>query len=526
MSSLLQSMRAIELLSRGTPARKDAAEATLNLARRWGSETMGTGSPQAKFTSSIVELFYYYLPSPGIEVLSEELLQGNRRSKIVSTLIIVQYTSGVRPEEFFGRETESSSVQLARIARGSESDRDSFKRLVNSLRVIAEQAEDVSKDYAAKSLLQLARAYEDSQQIPEWLTIRFVATLTKDQETVDRLVAEADGNASLAMQNLLTGQHGGFVSLPDWTQRGELFPLAWKLYRQGRFAMSREYAVTMFGKRFAYDENWTGTARLLEEVLSEFEGAKILFMPFAMEIVRNFTVAGDPGFGGSGFGGLGLAYTIRQEPEMLVYLRKLIEILAADEESVELSLPIVGSFQTYLLQSNDPKLRESLLSDVDSAYRTLERRFNQSLFDSPEALLNQFEEVIHDRGNIVSILDSMTQECIEELAGYQLIELSLITACTEFAERPQDQFAGSGFDASKFPVQRGLVIDEFVKSQIHQPAGSDTLDALQKGVIWLMPSVLSNGYEETTFARPMTRQVAKLLKDPRDFIEKSAKFLR
>ncbi|MEM6470599.1 MAG: serine/threonine-protein kinase, partial [Planctomycetota bacterium] len=503
ISSLVQSMRAVELLSRGTSSRREAAEATIRLARQYGKNSVSADDPTGEFLQAIEELYFFYMPDPGFEVLIAELAQNNRRSEIVSLHILELYIAGTMPPQVRGDQPETSALLLSHMANGPPEQKQAFDSLVNSLRQVVEGPKRPAQATANRSLMRLALAFDDSKQIPDWLKARVVSTINADQSDVCRLVEEADGDPYEAVARM---NHVG--RLPNWTRNGELFPLAWELHREGSLKLSPAYAAVMFGKQYAFDRDWKNAAVLLQQVIREFEQAEVLFMPFARDILTRYRRSGaeiHPI----------LAEAMKLEPGLVDYIQTLLEVLASDEDSIELTQPVVLSFREFLLSQSDSLPQDQFLSRVEAAIETLEGKFQASLRKEPYDLMKGMEQAITDRRKIVDVLDWMTDEAINELAGYQLIELSLIEAGTEFAERPEEQFKDTDFDPEKFPLERGLEIGRFIKSHVKSPAGSEETAALQRGVIWMMPQITSAYDDVGTLDRRQTILAAGMLKDPR-----------
>ncbi|MEM6473969.1 MAG: hypothetical protein AAF802_30740, partial [Planctomycetota bacterium] len=518
ISSLVQSMRAVELLSRGTSSRREAAEATIRLARQYGGDSIRGRNPSSEFMDNISELYYFYMPDPGIEVLTDELAWENRRSEIASLFLLDRYIAGVMPSEVRSDQPETSAVLLSRMANGPPEQKQAFDSLVNSLRQVVEGPKRPAQATANRSLMRLALAFDDSKQIPDWLKARVISTINGDQSDVRRLVEEAEGDPYEAANNMHQSMMGG---VPDWTRKGELFPLVWELHREERLELSPEYAIIMLGKQYASGKTFEETTSLWKQVIAEFEDADALVMPFAREIVYHYSFPVD-GFGNDGI--QGLSRSLEQNPDMLVFVQTLIDLLASDEETIEVTQPVLMTFRNRLTAEGDPDLQDKLLSRVEAAIETLEGKFQASLRKEPYDLMKGMEEAITDRRKIVDVLGWMTDEAINELAGYQLIELSLIEAGTEFAERPEKQFKDTDFDPEKYPLERGLEIGRFIKSHVKSPAGSEETAALQRGVIWMMPQITSAYDDVGTLDRRQTILAAGMLKDPRKFIETSLKF--
>ena len=108
-TELGHAMRAAEVLSRDTPQRAAVAREILLPARRWGGitstgtgermgEAVSTSDPEAesgRYMAFLLEVFPQFLPSPGFEVMADELRDGNPRSRTACVWLLHNGLSGV-----------------------------------------------------------------------------------------------------------------------------------------------------------------------------------------------------------------------------------------------------------------------------------------------------------------------------------------------------------------------------------------------------------------------------------------------
>lgn len=138
-----EAITALEVLSRGTDSRREAAVRTLELARRWGSNRI-TGDPETTETRTdqgranfymgyLVNVFPEYLPMPGLEAIDEELKNGNAKSRGVSALLLNTYRSAIADSGYVSRKHRTLAIDdIERLAKDPDT-QPLLQSLVNQL---------------------------------------------------------------------------------------------------------------------------------------------------------------------------------------------------------------------------------------------------------------------------------------------------------------------------------------------------------------------------------------------------------
>lgn len=97
IDQICEAVKAVELLSRdaGPKARRQAADATVQLSRRLGGRILGnTGSPSEKFMSQFFEVVAYYIDDLGMEFLTKEMQADSFKSKVACVMAINSFLDG------------------------------------------------------------------------------------------------------------------------------------------------------------------------------------------------------------------------------------------------------------------------------------------------------------------------------------------------------------------------------------------------------------------------------------------------
>ncbi|MFK8110918.1 MAG: serine/threonine protein kinase, partial [Rubripirellula sp.] len=85
--SLGQIMNAVEVLTRETENRQEAAKATMRTARLWGGCSSGTSDPSGMFMKYFIQVFPRY-KSDGLEAIAGELAEGNSKSQTAAVWML------------------------------------------------------------------------------------------------------------------------------------------------------------------------------------------------------------------------------------------------------------------------------------------------------------------------------------------------------------------------------------------------------------------------------------------------------
>jgi len=150
--SLGEATLAAEILSRDADAelRRQAAEETVALARRWGGFAMGSkqdSDPSHAFMAYFVDAFSSYFPEPGIDILYEELAVGNARSKPASVWAFHNFLGGVHGDA----ERPALMEEVQRWADDVSSDPMQVDRLLKLRDRLLDAADDATGGSLANS---------------------------------------------------------------------------------------------------------------------------------------------------------------------------------------------------------------------------------------------------------------------------------------------------------------------------------------------------------------------------------------
>ena len=80
--ALSDAIKAVEILSRDTDRRVEAARSTLLLSRVLGGASIETDNASAQYMKTLHKVFPAYLPEPGLELINAELSSGTDQSKV------------------------------------------------------------------------------------------------------------------------------------------------------------------------------------------------------------------------------------------------------------------------------------------------------------------------------------------------------------------------------------------------------------------------------------------------------------
>ncbi|HBE65775.1 MAG TPA: serine/threonine protein kinase [Rhodopirellula baltica] len=287
MERIGQAMRAVELLSRNTPKREEAARVTLELANEYGTQIIddtpdqngggfgGQSPPNQRFMGYLTQTFDNYLPTPGLRPLGETLVDGNEKAKIAAITLLNQYLSGVQGNTFYA-EREESVTEFFSQSGATVDGRSKTETLLqqlgkasDDLRMSASKAshEDRSMNNAAgEAYYARLSAWSVAMRIvkmtgPHTATPNWIAEYV--QEQVDEAVAvyeqrEIDPdtrqtkwdytNPNAAYGFSMGGFGGGSQMItsptaPDWLLSRELIISAIEMQREGRLDLPIQFAA-------------------------------------------------------------------------------------------------------------------------------------------------------------------------------------------------------------------------------------------------------------------------------------------
>lgn len=282
-----QAMRAVELLSRNTPKREEAARVTLELANEYGTQIIddtpdqngggfgGQSPPNQRFMGYLTQTFDNYLPTPGLRPLGETLVDGNEKAKIAAITLLNQYLSRVQGNTFYAEREEPVTAffsQSGATVDGRSKTETLLQQLgkaSDDLRTSASKAshEDRSMNNAAgEAYYARLSAWSVAMRIvkmtgPHTATPNWIAEYV--QEQVDEAVAvyeqrEIDPdtgqtkwdytNPNAAYGFSMGGFGGGSQMItsptaPDWLLSRELILSAIEMQKEGRLDLPIQFAA-------------------------------------------------------------------------------------------------------------------------------------------------------------------------------------------------------------------------------------------------------------------------------------------
>lgn len=292
-----QAMRAVELLSRNTPKREEAARITLELANEYGTQIIddtpdqngggfgGQSSPNQRFMGYLTQTFDNYLPTPGLRPLGETLADGNERAQITAILLLNHFVTGVHVNAVYEGRLETAKASFATEALTPEG-RVTIETLLKQIGIASGELKPLAADATAKDRYAMTPAREAvSSRETAWVTAVRIIEMSGPkisppswiadyvQEQVDEAVADyehreidpeteqtkwdySDPNAPYGFSS---GGFGGGPQMittptdPDWLLSRELFLSAIEMRREGRLDLPIQFAAeTLAHPRF----NW------------------------------------------------------------------------------------------------------------------------------------------------------------------------------------------------------------------------------------------------------------------------------
>ncbi|TWT68157.1 serine/threonine protein kinase [Crateriforma conspicua] len=292
-----QAMRAVELLSRDTPKRAEAARVTLQMANEHGSLLIednpdqtgnvnligGLPSPSSRFMGYLTQTFPHYLPSPGLAALEESLAEGNEKAKIAAILLLKHFVTGVYVNTRYPERQDSAAAYVSQLGETDQgrSQVEGLLRVLgeasNDLQPIASQSNRQSRvSYTTIDQAYDARhhAWETAVQItgqagphiepPTWIADYVIERSGESIAEYQRRKLDPKTNTTRWSYENPFG-FGGFggggggmqtqtsLTAPDWMMPRELFSAAVELQREGRLEMPTDFmAETLTHPSFSW----------------------------------------------------------------------------------------------------------------------------------------------------------------------------------------------------------------------------------------------------------------------------------
>ncbi|WP_430452212.1 serine/threonine protein kinase [Rhodopirellula europaea] len=298
MERIGQAMQAVELLSRNSPRREEAAQVTLQLADRYGTifvndypdqAESGTGGQtlvNRQYMGYLAQIYPLYFPAPGLFILGDSLEKGNTQTQLASTVLLHRFISGQYDQWEFPLNRESVRSYMSAASNSSIGLKSIEKLLVQ----IGEAVQDLqplasqSMRRNATNFLTLADEARTARQMAWGSAVRIIEESGPRvsppdwiaeyvQEQVDEAVADYeqreidpetgqtkwDYTDPNSVYGFASGGFGGGPQMtttptdPDWLLSRELFLSAIEMRREGRLDLPIQFAAeTLAHPRF----NW------------------------------------------------------------------------------------------------------------------------------------------------------------------------------------------------------------------------------------------------------------------------------
>ncbi len=257
--TLSDAMRAVEILSRDTPQRRESAEATMRLAKRLGGMVIGGDDESGKYMDAMRHVFPNYYPEPGLEVVTETLRTGNHRARMAATWMLLDFRSGALGETADPERAEAARLYLQRQATNVNGQSSVVRDLITAIGEAVEINPSTSVEQrwmnqilfgSACELIPIAR---DGGQVPKWLDEHVQQVIDEASESI----AEESGNAQVPWARLYSFAH--------------VVDAAIEMHREGRVEVSPKLVATYFVHSAVTPTNrdWPG---LFETVSETFDG--------------------------------------------------------------------------------------------------------------------------------------------------------------------------------------------------------------------------------------------------------------
>ncbi|MGB7324388.1 MAG: serine/threonine-protein kinase, partial [Rubripirellula sp.] len=154
-----QAMRALELLSRDTEHRGEAAMRTLELANEYGTFQVnenpdapilgygGPSPPPERFMGYLTEVFPSYFPLPAFAAIDATLADGNDKAKVAATLLLNKYVMGLYQSTSYPERKEANNEFIAKYVKTNDG-----KNVIDHLLVHLGEAADAFKSNSRDGL--------------------------------------------------------------------------------------------------------------------------------------------------------------------------------------------------------------------------------------------------------------------------------------------------------------------------------------------------------------------------------------
>jgi serine/threonine protein kinase len=271
-----QAMKAIELLSRDTDRRQEAAEKTLAPAKEYGSilyddVKQGVGGlsfaeaspdPSRRYMGHLRLVFPGYFPQPALDVIENELASGNAKSKIAAVVLLDEYISGVYDSTEYPERRATAHATIKGLAAFDSDVSPQARRLVGRLGSAIESFEN-SRDPLSTSMT--LATWDLASKIVEASDGRLRGGAAWMSEYViketERSIAEyqawvqqqaADANKPAADSTPRENDDGFYVSpgvaypvVPTWVLPAPIFAEAMMLQRTDKLSMPVDFAIAV-----------------------------------------------------------------------------------------------------------------------------------------------------------------------------------------------------------------------------------------------------------------------------------------
>lgn len=265
VEALCHAMEAVEVLSRGTSRRGEAARRTNLLTEVYGgfqsrgrsrglfnSRPASSGDPSPYFMGCYLEIFRQYLPSPGLALVAQDLRQGNDNSRFAALFVLNNYLSGVQDESEIPGLRQRAYTYLALPTQ-----RHNVGALIHGLEETI-FALNIQNDNGAVSQI--------AWNVAVMLRVRLahIVGLELDLSENPRLTAAIRRKVSEAQQayrttwNETEGQAQGYAS---WAVSYGLLLEALKLYEAGRMELDPQFAAARVTTTLGGLDQWVDQQR-------------------------------------------------------------------------------------------------------------------------------------------------------------------------------------------------------------------------------------------------------------------------
>ncbi|WP_153558720.1 serine/threonine protein kinase [Roseimaritima sediminicola] len=360
-----EAMNAVEMLSRGTDQRVDAAEATLLKARELGGFVIGLSSdPSRAFMGDFRVLFRRYLPDPGLTLLITELHEGNHNSRLATLAVLVPAQTLFRSE--LTASTNRSGTETRDSQRLSASDKQQLQELLGGLEKTVQSLQDRPEDrvhtlaveMAVSLAVHLASTHLGPDQIPDWTAAPIASRLQENQQRYNR---STEYKSPLA------------ANRPSWLPTYDYLAFALRHQEEDRFRLDADFAIASAANHhfFQADRDMGELLKtvaavypehereLAEQLLESLPAMHLYHEQFDVSLYHEqFDVsASDP----------------RRLSSHTVYWMQAIERIVAERELTDRALTAMIHAKERL-QKRDSGVAQELLAAIDQALYVLQQR--------------------------------------------------------------------------------------------------------------------------------------------------------